>query len=82
MAKRLPKDPMQLAKAIGDIATSQIDSPLAPTQDELRRVMSALGKIGGPRGGKARAKALSSAKRAQIARKAAKARWRKNDKRR
>ena len=77
MAK-LPKDPMQLGKAIGDIATGQPEA--APTQDELRRVMSALGKIGGPRGGKARAKSLSPARRAQIAKKAAKARWRKHDK--
>lgn len=35
----------------------------------------ALGRKGGLKGGKARAKALSPAKRAQIARKAAKARW-------
>lgn len=80
MARKLPKDPMQLAKAIGDIATGQTEPLPAPTQDELRRVMSALGKVGGPRGGKARAKALSPAKRAQIAKKAAKARWRKRDK--
>jgi hypothetical protein len=75
MPKKLPKDPMQLAKAIGDIATGQTESLPPPTQDELRRVMSALGKVGGPRGGKARAKALSPSRRAQIARKAAKARW-------
>jgi hypothetical protein len=74
MPKKLPKDPMQLAKAIGDIATAT-GVPPAPTQDELRRVMSALGKIGGPRGGKARAKALTPKKRVEIAKKAAKARW-------
>ncbi len=35
----------------------------------------ALGKLGGAKGGKARAEALSPAKRKAIARKAAKARW-------
>jgi hypothetical protein len=35
----------------------------------------ALGKLGGPKGGLARAAALSPAKRKAIARKAAKARW-------
>lgn len=37
----------------------------------------ALGKLGGQKGGKARAKALSPAKRREIAKKAAQARWRK-----
>jgi hypothetical protein len=35
----------------------------------------ALGKLGGVKGGKARAKALSAKKRSEIARKAAAARW-------
>lgn len=38
----------------------------------------ALGRLGGIKGGKARAAALSDAKRTAIARKAAKARWEKN----
>lgn len=38
----------------------------------------ALGKLGGAKGGKARAKALSSAKRKEIAKNAAKARWEKD----
>ena len=36
-----------------------------------------LGRLGGLKGGKARAEKLSPSKRAQIARKAAKARWSK-----
>ena len=36
-----------------------------------------LGKLGGLKGGKARAKALSPERRAEIARKAAETRWRK-----
>ncbi|MGI8961180.1 MAG: hypothetical protein ACR2IV_15720 [Bryobacteraceae bacterium] len=35
----------------------------------------ALGRLGGPKGGKARAAALSPRKRKQIAKKAAQARW-------
>lgn len=38
----------------------------------------ALGKLGGSKGGKVRAEKLSPAKRKQIARKAAKARWRRH----
>ncbi len=37
----------------------------------------ALGRMGGLKGGRARAASLSAAKRAQIARKAAAARWKK-----
>ena len=37
----------------------------------------ALGKLGGPKGGAARAKALTKARRIEIAQKAAKARWRR-----
>lgn len=39
----------------------------------------ALGRLGGAKGGKARAKALSPAKRKAIAKKAAKARWNPQD---
>jgi hypothetical protein len=38
----------------------------------------ALGKLGGAKGGKARAKALTSAKRKEIARMAAQSRWSKS----
>jgi hypothetical protein len=37
----------------------------------------ALGKLGGSKGGKVRAMKLSAKRRSEIARKAAKARWRK-----
>lgn len=75
MRKR-PKDPMQLAKLVGDIATGQVEDRMPePSKDDIRRVMSALGKKGGPRGGKARAESLSKARRKAIAKAAAKARW-------
>lgn len=60
---------MQLAKLIGDIATGQAqDSPVAPVNEARRK--------GGLKGGKARAKNLSATKRRQIAKKAARVRWR------
>lgn len=76
-ALKRPRDPVQLAKLIGDIATGQVKNEADdnPTQEEIRRVMSALGKIGGPRGGKARAASLSHKKRVAIAKRAAAARW-------
>lgn len=86
MAKPRPKrpsDPIQLAKVIGDIATrnAEDDKPvLEPSKDEIRRVMSALGKIGGPKGGAARAESLSARRRKEIAASAAKARWKKPNK--
>lgn len=71
-----PSDPLALAKQIGDIATRTQSDPLpAPTQDEIRRVMSALGKVGGKVGGKARAKSLTKQQRIDIAVKGASARW-------
>jgi hypothetical protein len=77
--KRLPrpKDPFELATLIGRIATGQVeDKPIPePTPDEVRRVMSALGKRGGPKGGAARAKVLSKERREEIAKKGAAARW-------
>jgi hypothetical protein len=80
-----PADPIKLAKLVGDIATGRIQSEdkaefenkSPPTADEIRRVMSAMGKIGGPKGGLARAKKLSKRKRVEIAKKAASSRWNK-----
>jgi hypothetical protein len=63
-------------KLVGVIATGQVkdEQPRAPTSDEISRVMAALGRAGGLKGGKARAKSLSPERRAKIA-KAAAARW-------
>jgi len=75
-----PSDPIALAKLVGDIATGQTrDSQISPlpdpTPDEVRRVMSMLGKVGGKAGGKARAKSLTKQQRIDIAAKGASARW-------
>ena len=69
---------MQLAKLLGDIATGQVKDETIPSASEaVRQYMSALGKVGGPKGGAARAISLSATKRSQIALKAARARWSK-----
>ncbi len=46
-----------------------------PSPETISAVMSALGRRGGLKGGKARADALSARKRKAIAKKAAEARW-------
>ena len=50
-------------------------TPLADPHAGKNPAAVALGKLGGPKGGRARAEALSPARRKAIARKAAKARW-------
>lgn len=50
-------------------------SPLAQKDADKNPAAVALGKLGGVKGGKARAEALTKAQRVAIARKAAKARW-------
>ncbi|MGQ0633681.1 MAG: hypothetical protein ACT4QC_03645 [Planctomycetaceae bacterium] len=72
--RKLPRDFSQRAHAIVQIATGQ--APPEPDPDEGKNPAAvALGKLGGSKGGKARAKALSAAKRKAIAKKAAAARW-------
>jgi hypothetical protein len=71
MAKR-PRDPVQLAKQVFDIAIGEAED----TVSELKRHPSPKRK-GGLKGGKARAKSLTPEQRRQIASAAAKARWQK-----
>ena len=78
MAKRpkRPRDPMQLAKLIGDIAVGK--APNDPPRPGPETPATTARRKGGLRGGKARAKKLSAAKRKKIARDAARARWDRN----
>lgn len=68
-----PRDPISLAKLIGDIATGQVDD--AQPDDGKNPAAVALGKRGGAKGGIARRNALSADERRQIAKKAARTRW-------
>jgi hypothetical protein len=72
VAKR-PRDPAQLAKQVFDIAIGEAED----TVSESKRHPSPKRK-GGMKGGKARAKSLTAAERADIARLAAQARWKKS----
>jgi hypothetical protein len=78
-AKRLkrPRDPVQLGKLIGDILTGQVEdrAPGRPEDSNKDQAAVALGRKGGLKGGRARADKMSAGQRAEIARKAAKARW-------
>lgn len=82
MAKRikLPKDINQRAYMIVKLATGQMDEE--DSNDKKNPAAVALGRLGGLKGGKARAKKLSAKKRSEIASKAAKARWNKSKKKR
>ena len=71
-----PRDPLQLAKLIGDIATGQIEEK---TDDGKDAAAVSLGRKGGLVGGKARAESLTAKRRSEIAKKGAAARWKKRD---
>lgn len=66
-----PRDPIQLAKLIGDIATGQVPDAV----DDGKGARAAGGRKGGP----ARAAKLTEDQRAEIARTAADARWKRSD---
>jgi hypothetical protein len=70
---RMPRDPNQLAKMIVDMATG--NAPAEPAGPAKNPAAVALGKLGGPKGGKARAASLSAKRRKEIAKKAAAKRW-------
>jgi hypothetical protein len=77
--RKRPRDPAQLAKLMIDIASGEIeDREPTPEEQGKRASRVARGKIGGPKGGKARALKLSPEQRADIARLAAQTRWKKS----
>ena len=65
----------QLAKAIVDEATGEAEKTPAPPVKNAAAV--ALGKLGGKKGGAARAAKLTPEQRSEIAKKAARGRWSK-----
>ena len=83
-----PRDVNQMAKFIVDLATGRAAPSLDPTSeataqeetpsDSLRHAAKELGRRGGLKGGKARAANLTPEQRVEIAKKAAAARWNKD----
>jgi hypothetical protein len=77
-SKPLPKDPNELAYKIVQLSTEEPDQVEQPKErSSISEYLSEIGRKGGLKGGPARAKKLSSKKRKEIARKAAKTRWAK-----
>jgi hypothetical protein len=75
MAKsKRPRDVNQLAKFIGDQLTGTAP-PVQEPADGKNPAAVALGRLGGAKGGKARAKKLSAKRRIEIAANAARTRW-------
>ena len=72
---RRPRDPNQMGKLIVDILAGDVQDTITEgKRDPAKRK----GRAGGLKGGAARAKSLSPADRADIARTAAEARWKKS----
>lgn len=74
------KDPIQLAKDMFDEFLSKADPGSAPKTlpDDRRAKAKVAGRLGGKKGGPSRAATLTPKKRKQIAKKAAQARWNKD----
>ena len=72
-SKKRPRDINERAKLIVDIATGEVEDK--PEDEGKNPHAVALGRLGGQKGGKARAAKLTAAKRKAIAKKAARKRW-------
>ncbi len=72
---RRPRDPNELAFQVFQEAIGE--APSLEPEREKNPAAVALGKLGGAKGGKARADALTPEQRSDIARLAARARWKK-----
>lgn len=74
------EDEAQAAVRVMETVATKSESDAQPEiviTPEMRAAAAAFGRIGGKKGGPARAAALSPKKRAEIAKRAAAARWRK-----
>jgi hypothetical protein len=69
-SKPLPKDPNQLAH---EIVKMSIEEP----PDSIKEYLARIGRNGGLKGGKERARKLSPQRRTEIAKRAAMKRWQK-----
>ena len=75
-SRKRPRDLNALAKSIVDDATSDEPRP-KPEEGPKNAAAVELGRLGGLKGGKARAEKLSPAERSAISKRAAEARWEK-----
>ena len=75
---RRPRDPFQLAREV--VLEAIGEAPPSAPEREKNPAAVALGKLGGARGGKARAAKMTPEERSESARRAATARWRRAEK--
>jgi hypothetical protein len=73
--EKRPADVIGAAVMVAKIPTGEIEDTTVAKNPHA----TALGKLGGAKGGKARAQALTPKKRSQIAKKAARTRWSKKE---
>lgn len=76
MKTKRPIDINKLAAFVVDQATNK-DKPKEPEQPEKNKAAQELGRLGGLKGGKARAEKLTPEQRKEIAQLAAQTRWKK-----
>ena len=77
-SKKKPTDINVIAAEILQATTGEKPESSEKTPIKKNPHAAALGKLGGVKGGKSRAKKLSPERRSEIARKAAKARWQRH----
>jgi hypothetical protein len=76
-SKTRPRDPNELAHRVFLESIGEAIKTEPPQEHKKNPAAVALGRLGGLKGGAARAASLSPKKRSQIAAKAAKSRWSK-----
>jgi len=74
--KKLPRDANERAQQVAKLLTGEIETEKEPERSSVSAYLAEIGRKGGLKGGKARAKNLSSRKKSAIASKASRARWR------
>ena len=74
-SSKLPKDPNQLAYEIVRMSTEEPEEAAPPERSAISVYLAQIGRAGGLKGGKARAEKLSSKRKSEIAKKAARTRW-------
>lgn len=75
--KQHPRDLNRLAASIVETATVEENVEDQPSNDGKNPHAVAIGRLGGKKGGKARAEKLTQEERSEIARQAAIARWKR-----
>jgi hypothetical protein len=79
-SRKRPRDLNELAAAIvGEATGERPQEPEVPPTDSRNPAAVELGRRGGLKGGPERAKRLSAARRSEIAKRAAQARWGKKE---